>query len=874
MSLEISTFVASNPNSPTIPPEAFTAGMWSIADAETGGDAVITITGNPGLGDALWFDLFQYRVDGGAWTPIPGTNAATTFGDFTLENVFTDGVEADVQIRAVVDLQPDGGGPASDTKQVTTTAGVADTTAPVLSALTASANGATSWTGSVATDEANGTLFYLVSTNTSEGDAAVKAGQSRAVNATGTIPLSGGGLTAETTYYLHALHTDAAGNDSAQPAPVSFTTGAAGVATGSLTATLAKATNPAVTPHKVHFDLSVSGGPILQGALAQWDPTHQGYHYVTNWGDPGAVSDKVLNVPTQWNDLNVSYGKHPAHVYTKPGTYTATFWCFDLSGTLIGETTASITVNDPDTLFSGNRTILYDPDNVGDNSTYPGSQVVTSWAAAYTALRNLNQTGRILLKRGSIAQITSTQVIRSFFDNFYVGAWGSGARPIIQLPNSNSINAGGNSAPGSLFNIVDSADFSSIFSGVDIVGPWNPVNESGGQYRCITSTTSGDNRRILVHDCNIRGFAWGVGTLSNGNDGISICINNTSITDWGDYGVWQSSNRNDHLAIIGTAIYQNPNALQGGDGFGTANGAKRFISCQHGPIRASMRFRTYIDVCDFFNRSGWFINSGEPTAQPCMRAHFSSDLNPSVYPHTSITRTSMEGGGQAIFQLKDQNDGSATNSGGAINLLLDKVLIVATADTWCPFNVAWTGWTMRNSIMVFPDEETRNNAHRGFFDSQDLSANSRAINPVQIYNCTFVSLKTAASLNGATARFDEDIDGSNFTNDYTQENNALYQVSGTSEAIDVDLSTPMPTVGGVWTSRYLGTRWSNVGAPSVSAQLTLDTSVATPAGVVTTFEPNSSSPLVNDATSGLTAYDDFYGRVRVGPRDRGAVERA
>ncbi|MEL8056276.1 MAG: hypothetical protein AAGK66_08985 [Pseudomonadota bacterium] len=868
MSFVFRTTVASNPNNPTIPPEAFTAGMWSISDAGTDGDAIITITGNPGLGDALWFDVFQYRVDGGAWTPIPGTNAATTLGDFTLENVFTDGVQADVQIRAVVDLQPDGGGPASDTKQVTTTAGVADTTAPVLSALTASANGATSWTGSVATDEGNGTLFYLVSTNASETDTAVKAAQSQAVNATGTIPLSGGGLTAETTYYLHVLHTDAAGNDSAQPTPVSFTTGAAGVATGSLTATLPKATNPAVAPMLAHFDLSVSGGSLTQPPLNQWDPTHQGYVYVTDWDDPGAVSDKVQNVPTQWNDLNISYGKHPAHVYTQPGTYNPTFRCYERDGTLIGEATATVVVNDPNTLFSGNRTILLDPDNVGDNSTYPGSQVVTNWSAAFTALRNLGQTGRILLKRGTVTQITSTQTFTSAFDNFYVSAWGVGARPIIQLPNSNSIQAGsGSNAPRTLFNVVNSFDRSFVFSGVDIIGPWDAATETGGQYRCFTTTMTGDNRRILIDDCKISGFAWGFGTLSSGTGDMAECINNTDITNWGDYGVFQSSNRNDHLSIIGTAIHQKADALMGGDG------GKDFRSCQHGPIRFSGRYRTHFECLDLFSRNGWFKNNGnyglQPTSQPCIRAHFSTDAAPSVYPHTTMNRIACEGGGETQIQIKDQN---SNGTGGALNMLMDKVLIAATACTWAPIQVQWSGWTLRNALVFVPDQATRTDNWGGIFKPKDLGA-SRADNPVEIYNMTVVNFKSLANLDGDDSPFDAAIDGTAVATDYTSENNAVQQVAGgPTEAIDVDLSTNMPTVGGVWTSRYQGTRWSSVGG--IPAQLTMNTALASPPNLVKTAIPNASSPLVNDATSGLTAYDDFYGRVRTGTRDRGAVERA
>lgn len=105
----------------------------------------------------------------------------------------------------------------------------ADTTAPILSAASAAANGATGYTGSVTTDEAGGTLFVLVSENSAETAAAVTAnGAAQAVSQPGVQSLTGGGLSAETSYRLHLLHRDGAGNQSTVLSSAPFTTGAAG----------------------------------------------------------------------------------------------------------------------------------------------------------------------------------------------------------------------------------------------------------------------------------------------------------------------------------------------------------------------------------------------------------------------------------------------------------------------------------------------------------------------------------------------------------------------------------------------------------------------------------------------------------------------
>lgn len=108
-------------------------------------------------------------------------------------------------------------------------AGGGDTTAPTLTSPTGTATGSTTASGSVSTDEANGTLYRLASTNATETAATVKAAAlTTTVSATGvqSTGVTFSGLTASTTYYAHYLHRDAAGNDSAIVSSASFTTNA------------------------------------------------------------------------------------------------------------------------------------------------------------------------------------------------------------------------------------------------------------------------------------------------------------------------------------------------------------------------------------------------------------------------------------------------------------------------------------------------------------------------------------------------------------------------------------------------------------------------------------------------------------------------
>ncbi len=119
----------------------------------------------------------------------------------------------------------------------------ADVTAPTLSSPTDAANGSTAATGSVSTNEGNGTLYWVVSTSgTAPSAAQVKAGNdhtgsaaadsgSQAVSGTGVQTLSPApsGLTASTAYTIHFMHEDAAANQSSVASGDGFTTSAAGI---------------------------------------------------------------------------------------------------------------------------------------------------------------------------------------------------------------------------------------------------------------------------------------------------------------------------------------------------------------------------------------------------------------------------------------------------------------------------------------------------------------------------------------------------------------------------------------------------------------------------------------------------------------------
>lgn len=124
------------------------------------------------------------------------------------------------------------------TSSLFTTLTSGDTTPPTLSSALGSSAGTTSAAGSVSTNEANGTLFYKVSQNATETASTLQStGLSRSVTTTGVQNVTqSGGLTPNTTYRMHFVHVDAAGNVSNVISSATFTTANGGgtITTGTL----------------------------------------------------------------------------------------------------------------------------------------------------------------------------------------------------------------------------------------------------------------------------------------------------------------------------------------------------------------------------------------------------------------------------------------------------------------------------------------------------------------------------------------------------------------------------------------------------------------------------------------------------------------
>jgi len=188
-----------------------------------------------------------------------------------------------------------------------------------------------------------------------------------------------------------------------------------------------------VAPEAVFFRASVRSSDIPPEAdgLDRYDESFHRLLYDWSFGDPGAISSKVVNLPKVHNDLNRAYGKAVTHVFTRAGRYEVTCVVHTLEGDRVGENRIVVEVTDPSRLFAETATILIDAEENGDPNDYPGAQIAPNLPTALQALEDLNAPGRILLPRGTRHVLDTQLSISRRYPHFHLGAWGRGDRPIL-----------------------------------------------------------------------------------------------------------------------------------------------------------------------------------------------------------------------------------------------------------------------------------------------------------------------------------------------------------------------------------------------------------------------------------------------------------
>jgi hypothetical protein len=112
-----------------------------------------------------------------------------------------------------------------------------------------------------------------------------------------------------------------------------------------------------------------------------------------NFGDPGSGTWAISG-----QSKNFATGPAAAHVFKTPGTYQVVLEARDASG-LSNTNTVTITVDDPNTIFSGTKTICFAPDGVFTGA--PAGALLITTSSLDVVMGHLASTRRLLLKRGA-----------------------------------------------------------------------------------------------------------------------------------------------------------------------------------------------------------------------------------------------------------------------------------------------------------------------------------------------------------------------------------------------------------------------------------------------------------------------------------------
>ena len=256
-------------------------------------------------------------------------------------------------------------------------------------------------------------------------------------------------------------------------------------ASGAVNPSLVPSRTSGVAPLAVFFDAT---GTTADGVA---NPFHAlGYQW--NFGDAPATW------ATTGAPKNSASGPVAAHVFESPGTYPVTLTV--TNGVDSHTVTATITVQDPNTVFSGANTICVSATAlpVAGVGGCPGGATVKLSGDWPTIVNTYAQAGkRVLLKRGEVYSGPATAVLNKLGPGI-IGAYGTGAKPVIRntgtTAQSNMLQLNTNSGTSDDWRIMD----------LDIDGQSAP---NRGFYRAISNYTL---KRLLLLRIDVHDIGGGI----------------------------------------------------------------------------------------------------------------------------------------------------------------------------------------------------------------------------------------------------------------------------------------------------------------------------------------------------------------------------
>jgi hypothetical protein len=596
-----------------------------------------------------------------------------------------------------------------------------------------------------------------------------------------------------------------------------------------------------VAPEGFAFDITLDGFDTLGPSGGEiYDARLHDIYYFWDFDDSYEFTAPE-NLIYKFRNAGVAYGARASHVYRKPGTYHVSCLVVELSSGKTATATMTVTVGDPDAIFTDGTNIYVDQnyDGVNPPANAPnGAQLFNDFTAAIEGGIK-GQTGRprrIILARGQTHVINTDMSVGYAFiaPSFCVVAdKGPGPNPVLDMTKNAIMWA---------YTHESASERDFRFENIDFVGGWDASVQSGGRQNAFYIREN-PPVQTLFDGCAFNGFDLAIYINAHNKPKISpepyLFLNNSTITNWRASAVFGDGI---NLCITGNRITQRQDAL---NGYGGSD--NNLISA----IRVSLMKNTIIAHNELFSRTGWFVNvPGIFTTQACIR------LSTTAYEgaYHNVNTNVMEGG----FTLLSINNSNG-EGGVAINAVVEKNIFIGSHDTKFMVDISYGGTTLRNNVGIFPDTPSYGIMPDRFVvyirQGNDLN-NQNA--PQKVFNNTFVNLQSDmnAPEGDANAVGISDAEFAGYTNSVVA-NNVNYQ-----PAQGVTADAPLDATV-IWAPRY--THYQDHDTPRNSA-------VATPDDTIALYMPMEGSAALGDAIKGEVAFDDFFGNKRPVYPSRGAFE--
>jgi len=201
-------------------------------------------------------------------------------------------------------------------------------------------------------------------------------------------------------------------------------------ACGSVTPSFTASRTSGVAPLSVFFDATATTATGTSNPF-------QDVEYRWDFGDPAGGATWAYGARAGTASKNAAYGPVAAHVFETPGTYTVTLATYD--GAHTGTATVEITVDDPDSVYAGNKTVCI-RNSGGSFTSCPSGAAQVTTSSFGTALNSAAPGKRLLFEKGGTWSGGGGLAMNG---PGTIGAYGSGNKPIV----TGTLNLGNGNVP-------------------------------------------------------------------------------------------------------------------------------------------------------------------------------------------------------------------------------------------------------------------------------------------------------------------------------------------------------------------------------------------------------------------------------------------